>query len=120
MIAAQQWLCVRRRVVEPAPFGDLVGVDEHACPAAAALERDRTTALLSGLNLVGGRLLVTASYFETVRAVMSQSNWRFRTGGSVLDEGSGSPGWSASCWHRGRSAAHALAGGPFLHHISKS
>ena len=22
---------------------------------------------------------------------MSQSNWRFRTGGSVLDEGSGSP-----------------------------
>ena len=41
---------------------------------------------VSGLNLVGGRLLVTASYPETVRAVMSQSNWRFRTRGSVLDE----------------------------------
>src|SRR6478672_10364115 len=45
----------------------------------------------SGLNLISGRLLITASYFEAVRAVMSQSNWRFRTGGSVLDEGSGSP-----------------------------
>lgn len=47
---------------------------------------------LYGLNLVGGRLLVTASCFETLRAVMSQSNWRFRMGGSVLGEGSGSPG----------------------------
>jgi hypothetical protein len=47
---------------------------------------------------------------------MSQSNWRFRIDGSVLDEGSGSPGWSASCWHRFRSAARGwLAAVPAPH-----
>jgi hypothetical protein len=42
---------------------------------------------LSGLNVVGGRLLVTASCFETVRAVMSQSNWWLRTRGSCTGRG---------------------------------
>ncbi len=42
---------------------------------------------VSGLNVVGGRLLVTASCLETVRAVMSQSNWRLRTRGSCTGRG---------------------------------
>lgn len=42
---------------------------------------------VSGLNLVGGRLLVTASLFETLWALVSQSNWRFRTGGSCTGRG---------------------------------
>jgi hypothetical protein len=44
--------------------------------------------LLSSLNLVGERVLVTATYFETVKAVTSQSNWRFRT---YWTRGSGGP-----------------------------
>ena len=44
-------------------------------------------ARLSGLNLVGGRLLVTASFFETVKATVTQTNWRSRTGGSCTGRG---------------------------------
>lgn len=75
---------------------DAAGVDTHrdmpkhqANQAFSTDPTARAAALpieLSVLNLTGGPLLVTASYVETVRAVMSQSTWRFRTRGSVLDE----------------------------------
>src|SRR4051794_36630889 len=56
---------------------------ENCCGQSVLDESTRSR----GVRGVRSRLLVTASYFETVMAVMSQSNWWLRTVAAYLTRG---------------------------------
>jgi hypothetical protein len=51
---------------------------------------------------------------------MSQSNWRFRTSGGALDEGSGGPGVVGELLASWQVGGERAGWRPFLHHVSKS
>lgn len=73
---------------------------------------EKKPVLLSRLDQVGGRLLVTVSCFETVKAVMSPSNWRFGQLAAVLDGGVVAQGGRRAAGIVGLIAAKAAGYGP--------
>lgn len=65
----------------PRPADGAIGAVTRSNRSATGCVSVGRPTTLPGRNLVGGRLLVIASYLQTVKAVMSQFNWRARMGG---------------------------------------